>query len=206
MGGAREVIRRARESFARGDYRWVAEVMNHVVFAEPNNQEAKELEAAAFEQLGYQAESGPWRNFYLTGASELRSGVRRLPAPSPVTEGALHGMTSSMIFDYLAVKLDGTRAADKAIRLNLRFTDTHEDSVLALGHGVLNAHRGRQDARAEATLSCTRPTFDRLVAGTATLDELVRGGDLRIEGRAEAVTELMGLFDQFDFWFPIVTP
>jgi alkyl sulfatase BDS1-like metallo-beta-lactamase superfamily hydrolase len=82
MGGADAVLAKAKESYAKGDYRWVAQVVNHVVFADPDNQAAKDLQADALEQLGYQAESGPWRNFYLTGAKELREGVAKLPTPN----------------------------------------------------------------------------------------------------------------------------
>ena len=81
MGGSQTVIARARQAFKAGDYRWVAQIMNHVVFAEPNNQAARELEADALEQLGYQAESGIWRNHYLTGAFELRNGVPHRACP-----------------------------------------------------------------------------------------------------------------------------
>ncbi|MED5787660.1 alkyl sulfatase dimerization domain-containing protein, partial [Enterobacter hormaechei] len=80
--------------------RWVAQVMNKVVFADPNNKAARELEADAFEQLGYQAESGPWRNAYLTGAQELRNGVKRMPTPNNASPDAVRGMSTEMIFDY----------------------------------------------------------------------------------------------------------
>ncbi|WP_037607524.1 alkyl sulfatase dimerization domain-containing protein [Streptacidiphilus rugosus] len=108
MGGADAVLARARKEFAAGEYRWVAEAVNHVIFADPGTQEARLLQADTLEQLGYQAESGPWRDFYLTGAQELRHGTPQLPGlRSPLPPDVLRGMPGAMLLDYLAVRLDG---------------------------------------------------------------------------------------------------
>ena len=95
-----------------GNYRWVAQVVSKVVYADPNNKAARELEADAFEQLGYHAESGPWRNAYLTGAQELRNGVKIKPTPKTASPDAVRAMSTEMIFDYLGVHLNGVRAAN----------------------------------------------------------------------------------------------
>ncbi len=126
MGGADAVMERAREDFARGEYRWVAQVMSHVVFADPENAEARNLEADALEQLGYQAE-GLWRNWYLMGASELRNGI----APVPGTGGSaspdtLKAMSVPLIFDFWGVRLNGDKADGKQMVINWNFTDTGE--------------------------------------------------------------------------------
>ena len=105
MGGADNVMRQAQASFNEGDYRWVAEVMNHVVFAEPQNAAAKSLLADAYQQLGYQAESGPWRNFYLTGALELRQGVKELPVPNTASADTIRAMPLDLFLDFLGVRL-----------------------------------------------------------------------------------------------------
>ena len=112
MGGARAILEKARVDYARGNYRWVAQVVSKVVFADPNNKAARELEADAFEQLGYQAESGPWRNAYLTGAQELRNGVKSMPTPNTASPDAVRAMSAEMIFDYFGVHLNGVRAAN----------------------------------------------------------------------------------------------
>ncbi len=138
MGGAKSVVARARKAFKAGDYRWVAQLMNHVVFADPNNREAKELEADALEQLGYQAESAIWRNHYLTGAQELRQGVGPKPAKSNIDQ--LKAMTIDLYFDYLGICLNGPAANDKHIVLNWNFTDPPLKDyryVLTLEHSVL---------------------------------------------------------------------
>ncbi|MQV60705.1 alkyl/aryl-sulfatase, partial [Sinorhizobium meliloti] len=106
MGGADAVLEKARKSYEQGEYRWVAQVANHVVFADPNNQDAKNLTADALEQLGYQAESGPWRNFYLTGAKELRDGVTELPTPNTASPDTVRAMSLDLFFDYLGVRLN----------------------------------------------------------------------------------------------------
>lgn len=96
----------------QGNYRWVAQVVSTVLFADPNNQAARNLEADALEQLGYQAESDPWRNFYLTGAQELRNGVVKGPTPNTASPDTVRAMTPEMFFDYLAVHINGEKAAD----------------------------------------------------------------------------------------------
>ena len=152
MGGAEEVLRKAREAFDNGEYRWVAEVVNHVVFADPQNQAARVLQADALEQLGYQAESGPWRNFYLTGAKELREGVKQLPVPSSASPDTVKVLSLDLLFDYLGIRLNGSKAAGKTITLNLQFPDTQETCVLALANSALNHTLGEQVPDADATL------------------------------------------------------
>lgn len=84
MGRVENILHKAKFDYDKGNFHWVAQVVSKVVFADPDNRTAHELQADALEQLGYQAESGPWRNFYLTGAQELRSGVKQMPIPNTV--------------------------------------------------------------------------------------------------------------------------
>jgi linear primary-alkylsulfatase len=124
MGGAEAVTARAREDFRRGEYRWVASVMKEVVFADPGNREARELEADALEQLGYQAEAGTWRNEYLVGAAELRSGPPKARAPSTLSADMLRALWLDNLFDLMGVRLNGPRAEGKTVLINWNFTDT----------------------------------------------------------------------------------
>jgi alkyl sulfatase BDS1-like metallo-beta-lactamase superfamily hydrolase len=126
MGGADNVLRKAREFYDQGDYRWVAAVMNRVVFADGSNVAARELLADAYEQLGYQAESGPWRNFYLTGAQELRRGVAKLPAANVASPDIMSAMPLDMIFDYLGVRLNGDWAAGETVEFNIELAATND--------------------------------------------------------------------------------
>src|SRR5262245_48881873 len=121
MGGAAAVLKKAKADFDKGEYRWVAEAVKHVVFADPNNREGKELLADAYEQMGYQAESGPWRSVYLQGAFELRNGVPQAGGINTASPDTIKAMPPEMTFDYFAVRLNGPKAAGKKIALNIDF-------------------------------------------------------------------------------------
>ena len=207
MGGAAAVIKKAQKYYDKGEYRWVAEVVNHVVFAEPKNAAARELQAKALEQLGYQAESGPWRNFYLSGAQELRAGVNKLETGTTASPDTIRAMPLGLLFDYLGVRLNGPKAEGKTITLNWNFTDTREQYVLALENGALNHTAHKQVKDAEATFTLTRAAFDEFIlGGKPELEAMMASGDLKVEGQKEKLGELLSLMDNFDPWFNIVTP
>ncbi|MCB1030237.1 MAG: MBL fold metallo-hydrolase [Acidimicrobiales bacterium] len=209
MGGAESVLAKARKSFEQGDYRWVVEVVNHVVFADPENLEAKLLQADALEQLGYQAESGPWRTFYLSGAQELRHG-------HPVGSGGGSGpssdlvgaMSVEMLIDYLAIRLRNHVSGSKAWSLRLEVGDRSESWTIGIQRGTLAATRKQQPdgiAHPELTLRCNHATLASLVFGQKELSELERLGEVEMDGRSDTLAELFAHLDTFDIWFPIVT-
>jgi alkyl sulfatase BDS1-like metallo-beta-lactamase superfamily hydrolase len=206
MGGPEAVIAKARKSFAGGEYRWVAQVMSHVVFAYPENQEARNLEADALEQLGYQAESGPWRNIYLVGAKELREGIRELPAPSTVSPDTLRAMTLDNLFDFLAVRVNGPKADGRKIALNLSFADTGDDYLLTLDNAVLNYLGNKKGSNVDASITLTRRSFAGILLGKVTLDDMIAAGAVKVDGKKEKFLELLSLLDSYEFWFDIVTP
>lgn len=206
MGGADAVLEKARKYYDKGEYRWVAQVVKHVVFADPNNQAAKNLEADALEQMGYQAESGPWRNFYLTGAQELRSGVAQLPTPDTASPDTVRAMTPEMFFDYLAVRLNGPKAGDATALLNFDFGGDAGQYLLELGNGVLNHTAGITSDKADATVKLSRDTLNKIILQQITLDQALKAGDVTIDGDESKLKELVSYLDSFDFWFNIVTP
>ncbi|WP_394558575.1 alkyl/aryl-sulfatase [Aquipseudomonas alcaligenes] len=206
MGGADAVLSKAKEYYDKGDFRWVAEVVNHVVFADPSNQAAKNLQADALEQLGYQAESGPWRNFYLTGAQELRNGVQKLPTPDTASPDTVKAMDLDLFFDYLAMRLKGPEVEDKHITLNFDFTDLKQQYVLEMVNGVLNHTEGMQSKDADATITLTRDTLNKLMLKETTLKDAESSGAIKVQGTEGKLEELMSYMDNFDFWFNIVTP
>jgi alkyl sulfatase BDS1-like metallo-beta-lactamase superfamily hydrolase len=206
MGGEEAVMAKAKKAYDQGEYRWVAEVMNHVVFANPDNQAARNLAADAEEQMGYQAESGPWRNFYLTGAKELREGVQKLPAPNTASPDTVRSMSYDLFFDYLGMRLNGPKAAGKTIMLNLVFPDTKDKYVLALENGALNHTPNAQVKDADATVTIPRTVLNNIVLGETTLDKAIEAGKVTVEGKKESLDELVSMLDKFDFWFNIVTP
>ena len=206
MGGADAVLEKARKSYDAGDYRWVAQVVNHVIFADPSNTAARELQADALEQMGYQAESGPWRNFYLSGAKELREGVKKVGAPNTASPDTLRAMDMGLLFDYMAMRLNGPKAEGKSMKLNWRFTDTGEQYVLELENAALSHIAGRQAADADLTVSLMRETLNAILLGKTSFEKEVGAGRIALTGNARVLGELLSMLDTFDFWFNIVTP
>lgn len=206
MGGAAAVIARARADFAKGEFRWVAQVMKEVVFADPDNRQARELCADALEQMGYQAESATWRNAFLYGAMELRHGVLKLPARGPSME-TLAGLSSDVLFDAMAIRIDPAKAAGKAFTINWSFTDRDERLTTTLKHSTLTHRVGVRSAKAQVSVVTTRATFDGLIARKLQPAEAVGSGALRFEGDASCLVQLFAVLDQpNDPMFEILTP
>jgi alkyl sulfatase BDS1-like metallo-beta-lactamase superfamily hydrolase len=207
MGGADGVLERARTAFEEGDLRWVAEVVNHVVYAEPDNAAARQLQGAALRQLAYGAENATWRNFFLTGAMELERG----PQPAPNLDGTVPadlvaGLTVGQIFDGMAIRIDGPRAWDDHLAIDWVFRDLGERYAMTLANGVLTHTVGQRGREADAVIELDRGVLDAIVVGTADVAELLTSGRLAIEGDGAKVGRLLELLDEPDFNFPIVTP
>jgi alkyl sulfatase BDS1-like metallo-beta-lactamase superfamily hydrolase len=205
MGGEAEAIRKGREAFKDNDYRWTAELMKHVVFANPESQEAKNLLADALEQLGYQAESGPWRSVYLQGAFELRNGVPAVGAPNTASPDTIRAMSPGMLFDYFAVRLNPEKTEGKKYAINVKFTDIKETHALRVENSVLN-HGPKAVDNPEATLTLTKTVLDDIQLGATTLDKAIADGKIKIDGNPATVKDFMASLDTFKFWFNIVTP
>ncbi|BEE18365.1 alkyl sulfatase [Aeromonas enteropelogenes] len=205
MGGEQALLKKAKASFDKGEYRWVAEVLKHLVFANPNNQEGKLLLADALEQLGYQAESGPWRSVYLQGAYELRNGVPTAGGTVTASPDTIRAMSPSMLFDYLAVRINPEKAAGKKMVINMDFTDIGEKHTLSLENAVLN-HTTRYAAKPDVTLTLSKQTLDDIQLGQGTLEQKIASGEIKIQGDQQTFSDFVGLLDKFNFWFNIVTP
>lgn len=204
MGGEDNALKNAQIDFDKAEYRWVAEVLKHVVFANPDNTQAKNLLADTLEQLGYQAESGPWRSVYLQGAFELRNGAPDLELPSSASVDVVKAMPPEMLFDFLAVRLDGEKAGGKVIRLNINFTDLEQTFGLIVENGVL--HHGDAIDGADATMTITKTTLDEIQLGAVSIEDAKTSGDIKIQGKEESFAEFMSLIDDFSLWFNVVTP
>jgi alkyl sulfatase BDS1-like metallo-beta-lactamase superfamily hydrolase len=201
MGGADAVTAKARESFDKGDYRWVATVMNKVVFADPSNKAARELEADALEQLGYQTENPTWRNEYLMGAFELRNGVPKGKGINTATPDAVAAMSPDMLLDYLGIRLNGPKADGKHTVINWNLGDGSKYGI-ELRNSVLIYTEGVTLANPDATLTMGKNDFTRLLMGGA---QAPLDAD-KISGNNQKVSELLALLDTFDPMFNIVTP
>lgn len=205
MGGEAAILDKAKKDFDNGDYRWTAMVLKHVVFANPDSVNGKNLLADSYEQLGYQAESGPWRSVYLQGAYELRNGVPTAGGTDTASPDTIDAMPPEMMFDYLGVRLNGPKAAGKNIKLNVTFDDLKKDYTLVVENGVLNYQQGKiPDADASLTLS--KDTMNQIQMGKLKLDDGINQNKVKVDGNRDSVTEFIGLMDTFPFWFNIVTP
>ncbi|MEH0664432.1 MBL fold metallo-hydrolase [Vibrio scophthalmi] len=205
MGGEREAIKKAQADFDAGNYRWVAEVMKHVVFANPQSKNGKALLADAYEQLGYQAESGPWRSVYLQGAYELRNGTPSAGGTNTASPDIIKNMPPEMLFDYLAVRLLPEKAAGKNYAININFTDLDEKYTLYVENSVLN-HTHKQAEKPDVALTLTKATLDDVQLGNITLEQAIADGSITLDGDGDVFKDFVGMLDTFNFWFNIVTP
>jgi alkyl sulfatase BDS1-like metallo-beta-lactamase superfamily hydrolase len=206
MGGADAVIRHAREDFKNGEYRFVAELANKLVFADPANQEARELAADAYEQLGYLSESATWRNAYLYAAYELRHGAPKVGRGPAINPNTIDAIPTEMLFDLLGVQLNGPKAGGIHIVVNWNFTDAQKVYALALEDSALTYTANKQVAGADASLTLTRDTLNAIVLRRVTVSAAIQSGQIKVTGEAGRVNELFSLFDTFNPNFEIVEP
>lgn len=205
MGGATAVMEKSKADFDKGQYRFVAEALKHVVFADPSNKEAKELLADTYEQMGYQAESGPWRSVYLQGAYELRNGVPAAGGIASASPDTIRSMPPDLTFEYFAVRLNGPKAAGKKIVLNITFTDIQKPYSITIENGVLN-YAKKLAPKADAGVKLTKATLDRIQLGEITPEQAITTGAMTVDGQRQAFVDFVGLLDKFPFWFNVVTP
>jgi linear primary-alkylsulfatase len=206
MGGAEALLSRAKSDFAKGEFRFVAQAVSHLVFAEPDNQPARALLADTLEQLGYAAESATWRNAYLFGAQELRQGLPKAPPRPPMPRETLAALRTEQLWDVLAVRLNGPKAEGKHIVLNWKFTDTHESFVLTLENSALTYTEGVHAAPSDASFTLARGTLDEVIAKQTSFSEAVAASKITVTGNPMRLTELMDLMDEFPRMFEIVEP
>lgn len=206
MGGADAILDKARADFAKGEYRFIAQALSHLVFAEPDNKPARALLADAFEQLGYLAESSTWRNAYLFGAQELRQGMLKTRARSSFPSETLNALSTAQIWDLLGIRLNGPKAEGKRIVINWRFDDIAESYILNLENSALTYVEAAQAPSADATCSLDRSMFTRVVAGETSFAEGIANGAIAVTGDAGKIVEVLSLLDEFPRVFEIVEP
>lgn len=205
MGGADAVLEIGQAAFNQGDYRWAAEVFNHVVFADPDNQEGRDWLSATYEQLGFQAESGAWRSYYLTGAAELRRGLPNIGDPRLGNLDFLKAVPSVDLFDALAARFNPAKLERDPYAVTFVFPDTSETVSLLIEKAVIVPREGEISDPA-ATVTIDRSDFDRLILGDANPLGLVMSGRMKIDGQRNAVSDMFDALDQPGFWFNTVTP
>ena len=187
MGDVDKVLRMAKKDYEKGEYQWVAEVTNTIVFADPENTDARLLCADALEPLGYQAESGPWRNAYLTAALELRNGNSGESARQAKNTGAIVlEMSASMMFDYMGILLDKQALADYNFTMNVTLPDVKEQHMLRIKDGVLLVYENTQSDAADVSVTCPKNALFYII--TNNRENFAK--TMKIEGKAELVTLL----------------
>lgn len=205
-GGADAMLGAARVAYDGADYRWAAELLNHLVFAAPGNTDAKSLLAATYDQLGYQAESGPWRDVYLTAAFELRNGLPEQGLNIATMEDVLRMTPVPRFFDSMAARLNGPDAEGVELRVNFVFTDLNESYLLDISNAVLHHWPSNPDAEANATLRLSHEMFIQMLTGKAGLKDMFLSDQLELEGSKLDLVKFFSLFDKPDGRFNIVTP
>ncbi|WP_194820021.1 alkyl/aryl-sulfatase [Nocardia sp. XZ_19_385] len=208
MGGAREALSKAQRAYDDGDYRWATQILNYLIFADPGNDRAKMLQASTFEQLGYGAEAGTWRNFYLSGAYELRNGSFGTPT-SPPSPSMLDGLTVEQVFDALALQINGPKAWDLHLTTDWTFTDENRTHRAELRNGVLVHWDRTPDDGApapDATFTLTRPELIGMLMGGQDPAAAVQSGALKVGGNPSVLAQIKGVVDKPDPNFAIVTP
>ncbi|HOD28256.1 MAG TPA: alkyl sulfatase dimerization domain-containing protein [Syntrophales bacterium] len=206
IGGADRAIAAAQDAFDKGDYRWTAELLNQVVFAEPGNRPAARLLARTYDQMGYMSEAATWRNSYLTAAAELRNGPPKTGVDRSYAIDMLMQTPVEYFLDAMAASLNGPDAEGKNLRINLVFSDTRESFVLWIENAVLHHKKAAPSATANATLTLTKEIFIRMVAGTAGVRDTLMSKDFRITGSRIDLIRFFSLIEKAPGTFPIVTP
>ncbi len=206
MGGAEALLFRAQADFGVGEYRWVAQVLSHLVFAEPENMAGRQLLADTFEQLGYQAESATWRNAYLYGAQELRHGLAKLPPRRMISPDMLTALSGGALFDFMAVRLNGAKAAGLRWRINWHLSDIDERLMMNLQNCTMTYMPGEVADDAAASVRVSREVLVAVNVRKTSVTEALAAGEMEIKGDPALVVRLFEILDDFDMMFDVVAP
>jgi alkyl sulfatase BDS1-like metallo-beta-lactamase superfamily hydrolase len=204
-GGVDKIVADAQRAFDAGDFRWSATVLKHAVYAEPNNAAAKELLAKSFEQMGFMAESASWRNFYLNGALELRNGAPIKGKSLAMLMDMLQQTPIERFLERMAASIDGGKAADSNLRINLVFSDLNESYVLWIENGVLHFKKAPSDPEANATLTLTKAFFLKMMTGQAGASDLLLSSEVSTSGSRIDLGRFLLMIEKAPGNFPIVT-
>ena len=200
LGSTELVLCKAKKDYAKGEYQWVAQITKELVYADPSNQKARNLCADALEQLGYQAESGAWRNAYLMGAAELRKGnLSGLARTANGLASAMKEMTVDMLLDYIAILTDANAAQNDDVTLNLIVTDVNEKFYVARKNGILLSYPGENRPDAQASVTCKRLQLLALMQGQ-------QAGQVQVSGDATALKRLLAYASKFEKTFNVIEP
>ncbi|MCA1338068.1 alkyl/aryl-sulfatase [Pseudooceanicola marinus] len=203
MGGVDAVMEKAQADFDKGEYRWVASILDQVIWAEPDHAEAKELLAKTHSQLGYQTENATWRNAYLSAAQELRHGLPEGAKNHRNMRDVMKGMDAQDLIGAMSIRLNGPAAVGHDCVINWEVSDSGDACAIEISNSVLYT-RAEPNPAADATVTLSRELLSQLALGEAGHDALLAGG-AQISGKSEVVSQLFAMLDTFPLWFPIST-
>jgi alkyl sulfatase BDS1-like metallo-beta-lactamase superfamily hydrolase len=204
MGGASKIIARGQQLYDEGNYRLAQEILNKLIFAEPGNQQAKDLLADVFEQIGYQQESPSVRNSFLAAAYELRSGIPTGASPKSSGPDMVRAMTTELWLDFLGVRLDSNKADGKAFKINLRTPDNEEEFVVEMSNSTLTNIEGVQADDADLTITINREDLVQTMMGAVSFDEQIASGKAMLEGDRDVIEQLKSMLVSFDLGFELL--
>lgn len=204
MGGAAPILAKGQTLFDAGDYELAQEILNKLVYAAPDNQEAKDLLADTFEQIGYQQESPSVRNSFLAGAYELRNGIPSGVSPKSSGPDLIRAMPTGLWLDFLGVRLDSQKAIGTEFVINLVTPDNDEEYILELSNGTLTNIQGFLSDSPDLTITINRSDLEQVMMGVISFDDQVASGKAVLDGDRSGYVALQGMLVQFDLGFEIM--
>ena len=205
-GGADKLLAAGKAAVAAGDYRWAAELLNKLVFAEPGNKDARAALASAYDQMGYQAESGAWRNYYLAGAASLRGTAVESLSGNGQSRSFVSAIPTAVFFDALAARFDAAKGSAAKGTFQFVLPDSKETVAIVVGGGVEVPRYGVTDAAPTATITMNRATLDDVMLGQAQFPALLQSGAIKIDGDRMAFLSWFALHPPADPRFNVVVP
>lgn len=205
IGGSKKVLKIAKKAYRNEDYRWCATLLSNLVFAEPQNKEARILLSDTYKQLGYSAESGPWRNFYLTGAQDLIA-EKSNAIPSTTDLRTVISLGNDMLFDFLAIQINGKNASPKTAAVNVHFTDTDEDVFMSYSNGTLNHRVAEKGNDADLNIRLSKADFVKMMMRMVKPSSLIAEKKMTEEGNLDALSAILSSMEYPEPNFYIVTP
>ena len=206
MGGADAILKKAAVYLAKGEYRWVGEVINHLVFAEPDNMVARNMLAEAYRQMAYQAESGPWRDIYLTGAKELSEGIVNQASAVFSAKEFFFQVPLIEFMKALSVTLDAEKAEGQRLKINVSFKELDQNFVLSIRNSVMYYRELPADESADASITIGRGLFFQIMMKQVGIFDLVGSENLQVEGSILKLVKFFSLLGESNDNFNIVTP
>jgi len=204
MGGADPIIKKGKELYKKGKYLYATELLNKLVYAQPDNQDAKDLLADCFEQIGYQQESPSVRNSFLNGAFELRNGIPKGASPKSTGPDIIKAMETDLWLDYLAIRVDSRKAENMKFTINLITPDNGEKYIVEMSNATLTNIEGYQAKNPDLTITINRKDLDLVMMGIKTMDELIKNGTAKTKGNVEIISKLKSTLDYFEMGFEIL--